>query len=286
MRSSRITAAVLALGATMAVIAGCSAEQDSPSSAKAPAQSQGIAKDEAAAPGGGDTAGQQVSATLLDRSLVRTATVEIGSADVVDGARRARGIAATAGGFVAQEDVRDTGAAVTLRVPAAKFDAVLADLGGIGTVRSSTQGTEDVTDQLVDVDSRIATQKASVERVRGLLQRAEAISDVVQIEGELRTREAELDSLERRREALGGQVSLSTITVRLAPLAAPPAAAQESRGFGAGVAAGWNAFVETVRVLLIVLGAVLPFAGLAGLPAAAVLIWLRRRRKAVPVRES
>lgn len=43
----------------------------------------------------------------------------------------------------------------------------------------------DVTEQLVDVESRIATQRASVERIRALLARAASVSEITSVESEL-----------------------------------------------------------------------------------------------------
>ena len=57
-----------------------------------------------------------------------------------------------------------------------------------------TAKAEDVTDQVVDVDSRIKSQRASVARVRELMDRATKLSDVVELEGELSNREADLEA--------------------------------------------------------------------------------------------
>ena len=72
---------------------------------------------------------------------------------------------------------------VVLRVPQEKYDAVLAELAGAGKLLSRKADAEDVTDQVVDVESRIATQRASVNRVRALMDRAVKLSDVVTLEG-------------------------------------------------------------------------------------------------------
>jgi hypothetical protein len=57
-----------------------------------------------------------------------------------------------------------------------------------------------VTDEVVDVDSRIASQRRSIDRIRVLLDQAVNIDDIVRIESELADREAEMDSLLQRQE--------------------------------------------------------------------------------------
>jgi hypothetical protein len=126
----------------------------------------------------------------------------------------------------------------------------------------------------------LASQRASVARVRALLDRASSVSDVVQVEGELTKRQADLESLQQRHDALSAQVAMSTVTVKVTRRDAPARPAPVSRGgFVGGLAAGWRARLASLEVLLMVLGTVLPFVVLIGVPAGAALV-LRQRWKA------
>jgi hypothetical protein len=221
---------------------------------------------------------------IADRKLIRTANLELAAANVVDVTNRARDIAVTFGGFAGQEDVRGDEASITLHVPAAQFDRALGQLSGlvaIDKVRSRSENAQDVTEQLVDTDSRITTQRASVERVRGLLAKAQSVAEIVQIESELTKRESDLESLEKTHESLSGQVALAQVTVKVTKDVRPPPAVQQqdSGGFLAGLAGGWRAFLATGGVLLRVLGALLPFLVVLGIPGVIwARRWLRRRR--------
>jgi Domain of unknown function (DUF4349) len=215
------------------------------------------------------------------RQVIRTASISLTVTNVPDTASRATGIAEAAGGWTGSEDATDSRATLTLQVPEEKVDSVLHDLGGLGHVTDQGASSQDVTDQLVDVHSRIASQQASVDRVRALLAQATSISDIVSIEGDLTQRESDLESLEQRAAELSGQVAMSAITVSLTPavpVAAPPPAQQA--GFVGGLSAGWHAFVAALGVLLVIVGAVAPFAVVLGVPAFAVWWLLRRRRRA------
>jgi hypothetical protein len=222
-----------------------------------------------------------VSQPGVDRKLIRTANLELVASDVVDLTRRAREIAVGLGGFTGAEEVRRDNATITIQVPSTQFDKALGQLSDLvpkGNVRSSSTTAEDVTEQLVDVESRIATQRASVDRVRALMDRAQSVADVVQLESEVTRRQADLESLEKRREALTGQVALSKITLKVSlDTAAPPARQDDSSGIVGGLSGGWHAFLTAGGAVLRVLAAMLPFLVVLGVPGLFALRWWRRR---------
>jgi hypothetical protein len=211
--------------------------------------------------------------------VVHTATLHVQVDDVDDAAAKARGLAERFDGFVADERSESGTANLTLRVATDRLGEALATIEGLGEVTHREQQAKDVTEQVVDVETRITNQRASVERVRALLDRATTVGEVVQIESELTKRQAELESLENRAAALAGQTELATVTVRLAGRGST-ALGGERTGFLAGLESGWNAFVASITVLLTVLGAILPFLLALGVPLLFALLTIRRRRAA------
>jgi hypothetical protein len=217
-------------------------------------------------------------------ALVRTCELTVRVDDVRSAAEQAARLATAAGGAVESEERSGTGedgsAVVRLRVPPTQFDATVARLSDLGDELDRRRGTVDVTDQVVDLESRLATQRASVARVRALLDGAEELADVVQIEGELTRRTADLESLQARLAAVRGQVEQSTITVSLVGDGAAAAAGSGPRGFSDGLAAGWDALVAVTRALGVTAGALLPFSPV--LMLAGLLVWRSRRRTPGP----
>jgi hypothetical protein len=165
--------------------------------------------------GGSDVPGS------IGRDVVRTAQLTLQVADPTAATRGVRTAVAAAGGAVAEEQVDSTGAWLVVRVPAEGLDRLIDDLAATGTVLARSGRTEDATEQVVDLDARVATQQASVTRVRALLAQATSIGDIVSVEAELARREADLDSLQRRLATLKDQVALSTLTVELRTAPAP-----------------------------------------------------------------
>lgn len=271
----------LLLGITTGLATACTDTTDS--GAAAPAQSAdvgGTGESEA----DGQEQPETVSQPGVDRKLVRTATIELTVTSVVEAVDTARGVATAEGGYAGREEVTDDSATLTLHIPSDRFDPALGELSDLGEVVSRDQTAEDVTEQVVDLDSRVATQRASVERIRALLASAATVDEIVRIEQELTTREADLDSLVQRRDALVGQVAMSTVTIRISRTSeAPEPADEEAAGFLAGLSGGWDAFLGAGAVALQVLGAVLPFLLVLAAPAALALRWHRRRRTTVAV---
>jgi hypothetical protein len=253
--------------------------------------SGGSAKDAAAPPVAQEKAPQQgnaqsaVQVQQQERQLVRTANVDLRSDDVLKAIGEIKDRAQAAGGFAGEENSTKDSGTVTVRVPSNELDKVVRDLVKVGDVTRSEVRSEDVTDQLVDVEARIATQRASVERLRVLFERAGSTSEVAQVEAELTKRQADLESMQRRSESLKGKVALATLTVRVAtvPIAAPE---PEEVGFFGALAGGWNALVTVVSVILVGVGAMLPFVVALGIPAAAVVYVLRRRKRVTRMNEA
>ncbi|HEX4357332.1 MAG TPA: DUF4349 domain-containing protein [Pseudonocardia sp.] len=235
------------------------------------------------APSPGDpTQPVDVSGAAPDRAIVRTARLELTVGDVAAVSGRLRSLVAGVGGFVAGEQSVDRSANFTLRIPAPRLDEVIGQLAGAGRVTVRSEQADDVTDQVTDLDGRLASQRAGVARIRALLDKATSIGDVVMIESELTQREADLESLQRRLASVSGRVAMSTLSVALAPTPAPDV--QPARdGFLAGLAAGWRALLAAVGAAGTVLGAVLPFlvllALLAGLGLAGRRLLARRRQR-------
>jgi hypothetical protein len=251
------------------------ADQAAPSGATGPASGpSGSAPASSGRPGSGGTAAGKTPSPAT--YLVRTATLSVRTPHVQEQLARARQFADRAGGYAGDETttVDSHGRAastVQLRVPPDHYDALLTQLAGLGHLSARDVKVQDVTGQVVDVDSRIASQRASVARVRGLMNRATDLSDVVSLESELSTRESALEALEAQQASLKSRTGLATITLRLSEPAAkaPAPAPHHHRGFwaaaGHALAAGWHAFYLTLRAVLVALGVTLPFLVLAAL---------------------
>jgi len=303
MRSQRrITAALGAVGLAVALaLAGCSGDSSEDTSASGPVDMAGAvpaAEPERAAAGAApqegapaqaaDQAAKAPDLSVDQRSIIYTGSITVKVEDVNIAAARASGLATAAGGFIGG-DKRSTGsgsseATLELRVPAAKFSSVVDQLAALGIEEQRGINTEDVTEQTIDLDARIATQQARVDSGRRLLAQAKSLNDLVMLERELATRESDLASLQGKKRRLADLTALSTITVVLLD---PATVAQQAKqdndtlGFLTGLKNGWTGLLAALAVVLAVLGWLLPWVPAIGLPAWG-LVWLWRRYRRRP----
>ncbi|TDD60049.1 DUF4349 domain-containing protein [Kribbella antibiotica] len=272
----------------LVLLAGCGASNPESSSARdassvgAAAKPEGVASDS-----GGKAASGQPKAPVADqptvtRAIIRTGSLTVEADDV--NAKRQEAITAIIGlkGQVASENTGDdahgniSSANLVLKVPSTSYDAAIDVLSKLGKRLQIHQESTDVTEQVVDVDSRIRTQRASLDRMRALLAKANTIGEIVSVESELTRREADLESLLAKQKNLALQTELATLNLTLTSKDTPPVVTAPDRGFVGGLKGGWHAFTATFSALATALGAVLPFAVLIALIA--VPVWRYRRR--------
>ncbi|GAA4458491.1 DUF4349 domain-containing protein [Phytohabitans houttuyneae] len=295
MSHSRWWRVALAAGVVALVAAGCGSDagddtatssngQEGGAAAPAPAQGEAVGpgadKDAGAAP---PNAGAPVKYRLEDRAIIYTGSISVRVKDVGAAAAEATSIATGSGGFVGGDKRSSSDsyaeATIVLRVPAPKFGAVVDQLAKLGDQLQRDISTEDVTEEALDLDARISSQRARVDSGRRLLAQAKTLSELVMLEGELAKREADLASLEAKKRRMDDLTALSTITVTLlGPQAAAPVAEKKKTeiGFLTGLKGGWNSLVAALLVMLTVLGALLPWIIALGIPVAGAL-WLARR---------
>ncbi|WP_210580869.1 DUF4349 domain-containing protein [Streptomyces sp. GESEQ-4] len=296
MRTRRSVRPVTALAgillAAALTLTGCTGADDSAGSSDSGAGAAAAAPEgraEGATGSDSDASGAKADAPpkLSASHIIRTASLTVQVKDVPKALDEARTTAENAGGYVGNETTtRDEQGnertRVILRVPVDRYAEVLTDLEGAGKLLDRTAKAQDVTEQVVDVESRIKSQRASVARIRELMDQATRLSDVVTLEGELSTRQADLESLLAQQTSLKDRTTLATITLSLSETPVKKEAAKDDDpGFVDALTGGWDAFVSVLRWIGVVIAAVLPFAAAAAL---LVLLWLRLIRPRLPRR--
>lgn len=219
----------------------------------------------------------------IDRQVVRTAYVAIQVDDVAKAAFAIHGLVAKNNGTISNEQTQASGDAtssmITAQVPSAGLDAFIAEVSKLGTVDSVTVTADDVTTQVVDLDARIKALQTSIDRMTQLLAAASKIDDLLAIETQLSTRQAELDSLTAQRRYLGTQVAMSTVTIAVSPVYTVQPV--DGPGFLTGLQNGWAAFVSVIVIGITALGFLLPFI-LVGLAVVLPIVYfaVRHSRRA------
>ncbi|MCP3936470.1 MAG: DUF4349 domain-containing protein [Actinomycetia bacterium] len=168
----------------------------------------------------GSGAGSQSSLAPADlgRDIVFTAFITVEVDDVATASKAAVDAVAPLGGLVFGQDTTVDPYARTvliIKVQPKAFDEALARLGEIGELREQNVSAEDVTERVVDLESRIVTAEASAERLRLFLENATTLEQVAAMERELQQRETDLELLRGQLRTIERAVSLATITVTI-----------------------------------------------------------------------
>ena len=108
---------------------------------------------------------------------------------------------------------------ITFKVLPEDFALALERLAGVGQLVDQQISADDVTDRIVNFESRIITSEASVLRLRKFLEEATNIDNVAFLERELLNRETDLETLRGQLRTLQDQVSLATITLTIKSVA-------------------------------------------------------------------
>ena len=202
------------------------ASMDAPADTEAPMaeeEAQSESSDEGSSTqAGADEAALAVPTALtpadLGRDIVYRATISVQADDVTAASSEAVAIVQGLGGIVFSQTTRtepDPRVQITFKVLPADFSTALERLARVGTLVDQSISADDVTERVVDLESRISTAEVSVARLRRLLEEAVELEDVAQIERELLDRETTLEVLRGQLRTLRDQVDLATITLTI-----------------------------------------------------------------------
>jgi ribosomal protein L7/L12 len=105
---------------------------------------------------------------------------------------------------------------LTIRVPSVNFESLIVNIEmGSGKLSHKEIEARDVTDQFIDLESRLESKLKYLERYRELLKSAKTVIDILEIEEKIRVIEEEIDSTEGRLKYLNDLVGYSTLRLRL-----------------------------------------------------------------------
>ncbi|MCS7178548.1 MAG: DUF4349 domain-containing protein [Anaerolineae bacterium] len=241
---------------------------------------------------GGDTATTvHFGMPTPDRMVVRTAHLDLVVPDTEKALDDIQTLAQELGGYVVSVEAyqyqEGRQATITFRVPTEQLDAALDRLRAMATtVRRESVSGQDVTDQYVDLRSRLRHLEAKEKQLLEFLDRAEDTEAVLEVYEHLSATQAEIEQVKGRMQYLENQAALATITVSLTP----DVMAQPLETGGWNLPATVRNAVETllavleffVKALIYIVIVVLPALILAALPVVGIVLlvrWLVRRRR-------
>ncbi|MBN2596003.1 DUF4349 domain-containing protein [Labilibaculum sp.] len=159
---------------------------------------------------------------------------------------------------------------LTIRVPSVNFESLIANIEmGNGKLTTKEIEARDVTDQFIDLESRLESKLKYLERYRDLLKSAKTVKDILEIEEKIRGIEEEIESTQGRLKYLSDQVGYSTLRLRLNEekdiQLRTTKQARFALRFKHAISNGWSGFVDFLIGIIhlwpfaVVIGILYPF---------------------------
>jgi hypothetical protein len=232
------------------------------------------------------------------RLIIKNGHMTITVEDTETAVNQATDTAVQLGGYIISQQVWDDGvyrfATMRLAVPVLRFEDALRAFRALGTVTNEAASGDDVTDQYVDLQSRLDNLIATRDRLRTFLDQATTVEEALRINEELKQVEEEIAVIQGRLHYLADRAAFSTIDLTLNPWIPTPTPSPTPTNTPIPTAQAWHP-ADTVKLAAvdlqetaqgtadfgiyygIVCGPWLVFFGLVGLAVWKVVVWRRSR---------
>jgi hypothetical protein len=158
-----------------------------------------------------------------ERLIIRTGNIDIVVEDTEARLAEIGRLAERLNGWVVTSEVRQTSqdakaGSITLRIPADQFDTMVNQVKEMALeVNWESTNSQDVTEEFVDLASRLGNLEATADRVRAFLDSAENVEEALAVNQELSRLEGEIEVIKGRMQYLSQSAAFSTLTVSLTP---------------------------------------------------------------------
>ena len=150
---------------------------------------------------------------------------------------------------------------LAIKVPADKYEDLISEVSGIGKVMNQNINANDITEEYIDLEARLKTQKELEERLLKLLaDKTARLTDVVEVEQKLASVRQVIESIDGKMRFMRNQSEMSTLTLSLYE----PAILTTSSGggffyeLGQGIKKGLSGFTNILAGMITIIIALLP----------------------------
>jgi hypothetical protein len=141
---------------------------------------------------------------------------------------------------------------ITVRVPGDQVEEFVDTVAGLGEVKWESATADDVTQEAVDLEARLANLKAEEERLRSFFDAADTVEEMLLIEQELNRVRQEIESLTAQIAYLERQAAMATVTIELSEPEAVVQPAGPDWGFARAVTTGLQLAAAVVNAAIVI----------------------------------
>lgn len=202
--------------AAVGAFLSCSvAGQTETESAVAEEYSAGFAADAAAVPMMKAMRSANQSDAVPERKIVYRADLTIETTDLVGTREKILNLMETENGILEYNEQNEQQFYLSLKIPAEKFEEFLNEAKAVGRVIYSSISANDVTEQYIDTETRLASKRALLEKYQSYLPQAKDLKEILEVEAQINSVTTELEQWEGRLQRLEKEVAYSSVSVRL-----------------------------------------------------------------------
>jgi hypothetical protein len=166
------------------------------------------------------------TAEAADRKIIRNADITIEVSSTVDAQHQVTSIAESHSGFVVTSEAKQRESndpaqrtleiKLVVRVPSNQFGRAFDEIKKLaGNTPAEQVTSQDVTEDFIDLEARIKTQKALEVQFLEIMRQANKIADALEVQRQIAEVRTEIEKLEGRKRFLENRSSLSTINVNI-----------------------------------------------------------------------
>jgi hypothetical protein len=188
------------------------------------------------------------------------------------------------GGFLAESNLTaqtrtQREATWRVRVPVDRFDAFVAGVARLGEVRTNHVGSQDVTEEFLDLEARARNKQEEEKRL--LKHSTGKLEDILSVERELSRVRGEIEQMQGRLRYLANRSDLSTVTIAATEWKdyVPPAPMGFQDQVGHAFFGSLQALVVFGKSVLLVVVALVPWAPLIAIVLFAIFLMARSERR-------
>jgi hypothetical protein len=191
-----------------------------------------------------------------NRKLIYYATYEIATTEFDKSLSALRDLTDKLGGYTESADInsretvsgytRERMARMVIRIPAEKLNEFFDGIGDVGSVLNEKLEISDVTLEYIDIQARINSLRLQEERILSLLERADSLEYIFEIEKKLGDVRYEIESYTSRLNKMESLISYSKITLTLTETFSASQIKGQPVSFGERLADEFNRSIDRV----------------------------------------
>ena len=173
---------------------------------------------------------------------------------------------------------------LTVRIPQENYDAFLAGLSEVYNIASISNSVDNLTERYYDNENRLRSYRVQEERLFAMLEKAETVEEMLQIESRLCDVQYQIESLTNTQKTIDNDVKYATFYISLSEVKKYTSPTPQTFGdrLSETVENSGEAFLDVLEGLLFVFIYLAPYLAIVAVIVSAVIIGVKvaKKRKA------